>query len=128
MAGVVVVGSKKSGGTTKCRCGYSFLLLATIASRIACGYDCRRCQLGWCKTNPRPFSLFLHKWMRVRGAVAAIIMCYHCRRDTEEIRSCEDNVVPAILGSITGQVAYVVVGISEGYILHINGVYFACCL
>ena len=29
-------------------------------------------------------------------------------RDDERIRSCEDNVVPAILGSITGQVAHVV--------------------
>jgi hypothetical protein len=41
--------------------------------------------------------------MRAHGTVAAIIMCYHCRRDAEEIRSCEDNVVLCHSGFYYGE-------------------------
>jgi len=86
MAGVVVVGSKKSGGTTKRRCGHRSLPPAAIASRIACGYDCRRCQLGWCKANPSQFSSFLHQRMRARGAVSAVIIVVAMMRGFARVR------------------------------------------
>ena len=121
-AAVVVVGSENSGGCTRRRCGCR-LLPPTIETRII--YDCCRCQRGRECTNGvwQNLDSSHHQSMRARGVITAINTCYHFR-----MRGFV--AWDAILGSITGKVAYVIGGITDGYpfVHQRRRLVFASCL